>query len=156
MVSTCKGITQSGEQCHRKTRTDLCHQHRVNFMQLKPEECIICLENIAQQKRALECGHWIHKQCIINSAKAECPLCRTRLHLGPQALNKIDKLAQIRAKERIEEEEEELLAEFREEILDLSLQEHIHNIVSFLLDGNNDISFVDVIDAIFEDYDSTG
>jgi hypothetical protein len=152
LVNTCKGFTLDGKQCHRKTKGNFCYQHRVNFMQEKPLECIICLESISTQKRALECGHWIHKRCIIKSAKAECPLCRTPLHLGLRARQQINKLATLRAREQFEDEERELIEEYRSEIFNPQIQEYIHNIIGYLLEDNDNINIVDVMDAIFTDY----
>jgi len=45
-------------------------------------ECIICYEPFSSQDEALECGHWVHKNCIIKWGVNQCPLCRTTLHLN--------------------------------------------------------------------------
>ena len=36
-------------------------------------ECPVCTENI---NSSLNCGHFVHKECIIKSGKNECPICR--------------------------------------------------------------------------------
>lgn len=108
MNTLCKGTTISGNKCKRRaTEGDYCFQHK-SFHQEKPSECIICCESLANQKRALKCGHWIHLQCIVNSAKAECPICRVQLKLGPIATARIEQLAAQRKAELVQEEEAEL------------------------------------------------
>ena len=43
----------------------------------KEDYCCVCLEEFEQDFTPLnECGHYIHLECIINSGKNECPLCR--------------------------------------------------------------------------------
>lgn len=60
------------------------------FIQEKPDECPICyefLENV--DENLLECGHWFHYQCIINSKNKyenlnnlyRCPLCRKQVEI---------------------------------------------------------------------------
>ena len=41
-------------------------------------DCPVCFEKITC-KDTLTCGHTVHRQCIINSGKAVCPICRCRL-----------------------------------------------------------------------------
>ncbi len=41
-------------------------------------ECICCLE---QALDALDCGHFIHRECIIKSSKLECPICKQELKI---------------------------------------------------------------------------
>ncbi len=162
MCIICQGITLSGKQCHRKIKNQqYCYQHRktlqsgiTKYIQTKPKECIICCESLANQRRALACGHWIHKICIIESAKAECPICRTKLNLGTRALNRIDKLAKKRVAEYLEEEEEELRVELQQQVADLiapALQERIHEVVGDLLDETDNIDANDVLNDIFDD-----
>ena len=157
-TTICKGITLSGVPCNRRikeTGKTLCHQHKVIFRQAKPEECIICYESLANQKRSLDCGHWIHKQCIIKSAKAECTICRKKLNLGALATQRIKELAIQRSEEQLIEEEQELIAleNTRSNLIDPELQERIHDIVSNILEYNDTIDAIDVIVNIFDDQD---
>ncbi len=156
-MGTCKAITLSGKPCHRKIkRTRYCYQHCaiLAFRQAKPKECIVCCNSLADQKRALECGHWIHKRCVVESAKAECPVCRTPLNLGLRVMKYINKLAQKREQELLLEEEEELRVELENQVSILiapALQERIHDVISDILEDTDDIDTTGVIMNIFND-----
>ena len=156
-ATICKGITLSGKPCHRKIKRELyCHQHRgkLGFRQAKPKECIICYNSLANQKRALGCGHWIHKRCVVESAKAECPVCRSPLNLGFYATRYIKKLAQKREQELLLEEEEELRSELENQVTVIiapALQERIHDVIGDILENTNDIDTTDVIMNIFNE-----
>jgi len=60
------------------------------FKQDKPEDCPVCYESINSQKEALECGHWVHTECIVKSTKAQCPICRRSLVLNPKDIESLD------------------------------------------------------------------
>ena len=160
MSIVCQGITLSGKQCQRKIKNQkYCYQHRVcpnlfKYRQEKPSECIICCESLANQRHALKCGHWIHINCIINSAKAECPICRTKLTLGTRAMKRIEKLAKKRKAECIAEEEEELRIDLQHQVAGLiapTLQDRIHEVIGHLLDETDDINANDILADIFDD-----
>lgn len=75
----CKGITKKGEKCKRKTYSNhgFCHMHfsqYVRFIDAKPDECIVCCEEI-NMNEPLECGHWVHLECVKKSIKPQCPIC---------------------------------------------------------------------------------
>lgn len=153
-MKKCQGITLNGCECNRKVTGDYCFQHANKFFSPRPEECPVCYESISEQKRPLECGHWIHKQCIVESAKAECPICRCKLQMGKRDLNKIEKLAKKRKTEDLEEEEEELRNNLSNQITYLiapALIERINQIVGNLLNENDDINHLDVLADIFQD-----
>ncbi len=161
MSIICQGITLSGGQCHRKIKNQqYCYQHRQNpcdvkkHRETKPSECIICYESLANQRYALECGHWIHIKCIINSAKAECPICRTKLTVGKRAMKRIEKLARTREVEFLQEEEDELRMDLQYQVAGLiapALQDRIHEVVGNLLDETDDIITTDVLTDVFDD-----
>jgi hypothetical protein len=52
-----------------------------SFKQDKPAECIICTDEM-NENTPLECGHWIHIECVKKHFKPECPLCRTSLNIN--------------------------------------------------------------------------
>lgn len=55
-----------------------CEQHYQQYKYGKPDECAICTENIEYEKETpLQCGHWFHLDCLKNSDKMQCPLCRS-------------------------------------------------------------------------------
>lgn len=137
-MSTCNGITASGRRCTRKSNgREFCYQHAEGnrFNQLKPDECPVCCESLENQRTRLECGHWIHIECIIRSAKEECPLCRCKLTLPRRARQRIQELTRQREEERIEEEHEELMmGEFNDE----PLYYLIYEIIEVIMDRESD------------------
>lgn len=52
----------------------------MSFVCEKPSECPVCYESLNEDK-ALSCGHWVHKSCIIKSKKDNCPMCRQKVKL---------------------------------------------------------------------------
>lgn len=120
----CKGLTLLGKSCHRIIRAgDYCFQHINKYRERKPKKCIICYESMINERSALNCGHWIHIQCIVNSAKEECPICRKKVRLNLKNKLLIERLA----KKRRQEMDEQYIIEYLEteiiEFLDMSLNE---------------------------------
>jgi len=140
-MEECKGITLKGTKCRRKSIQDYCWEHSIknNHRECKPVECLVCYESLTNQKYALDCGHWIHTECIINSAKAECPLCRKIITLGKRNMNKLEKIAKKRKIETLQQEEDDLRAGLQEHMTGVIrplLEENIEEIVGFLFDEN--------------------
>jgi hypothetical protein len=81
---TCQGTTKTGSRCRRLVKNGtLCihHQHKShNWIQEKPDECPVCFEGLGRSK-PLSCGHWVHRNCILQSGKKECPICRAKLKI---------------------------------------------------------------------------
>jgi hypothetical protein len=113
----CKGITNKYKQCKNTVITDsnntdtdteyFCHLHKqTNKKVFEKDKCPVCFEHDVEE--ILDCGHWVHKGCIIMSGKAECPICRSKVNLKK---NEIKKLI-IRKKEldriQIEDDEQEI------------------------------------------------
>ena len=68
-------LTQLNENSH------YCDNHKDKYRFEKPDECAVCMESISEQNETpLECGHWIHKQCLINANKHNCPMCRQQMY----------------------------------------------------------------------------
>src|SRR3989344_8183068 len=93
----CKGITKNGMSCARKTKnkSGFCHFHVAQIIPLKfideqPDDCIVCLEKLTMDA-PLECGHWIHLDCIKKSIRPECPICRFNMshHFSSEELQNI-------------------------------------------------------------------
>ncbi len=83
-----------------------CKKHNKKFKFDKPSECPICIESLNNEKYPLiNCGHWIHHNCVIESGKQECPICRASVKLTREQKKEICKKSkQI----KIEQEREEL------------------------------------------------
>lgn len=76
--------------CKNKCFTDdFCKTHSEKYKFKKPSECAVCFHSLENEKHPiLECGHWIHYDCIFKSNKLECPLCRTSIKI-PRKIKKI-------------------------------------------------------------------
>ena len=76
----CRGLTIQGEnlvKCQNKSDNQHCpdHEHRYRFE--KPDECPVCMDLISNKTETpLECGHWIHKNCLSPTNLHICPVCR--------------------------------------------------------------------------------
>jgi len=79
---TCHGTTKTGKRCRRLVKDgNLCLHHRqktTSWVQEKPEECPVCFESLGRS-RPLSCGHWVHRDCVLQSGKKECPICRSQV-----------------------------------------------------------------------------
>lgn len=78
---------------------NFCSRHHACEVPLKiiekPEECPICVEKFEECDKALKCGHWVHKQCIIKSGKSKCPICRLYIYLKPTELKECNQYAYV-------------------------------------------------------------
>ncbi len=80
IVIQCRCV-KNNKQCKNttKNKSGYCYLHNKDpnmFLQKKPEKCPICFNSLFQVKIPLECGHWVHKSCILKGNKLECPLCK--------------------------------------------------------------------------------
>lgn len=56
-----------------------CSEHK-NKHRLEKEDCSICLEKVNGKKETpLECGHWLHKECLKQTNVHKCALCNQKL-----------------------------------------------------------------------------
>lgn len=68
------------EQCSNVTNNKYCDKHSHKYRFTKPDECAVCFESFDERKDIpLNCGHWIHKHCLLLSRSSKCPCCRTEL-----------------------------------------------------------------------------
>ena len=76
----CHGLTIEGDnlvKCQNKSDKQFCPDHQHRYRLDKPDDCPICMDTISIVTEApLECGHWIHKECLIPTNKHICPVCR--------------------------------------------------------------------------------
>lgn len=47
----------------------------------KPEECPVCYDKLDENDNPLECGHWVHEECIKKSGVSRCPIARCKLNI---------------------------------------------------------------------------
>jgi len=83
-MSTCKALfIQNSEliKCKESTNSNYCETHTHKYRLEKPDDCPVCMELISSETETpLECGHWIHKQCLRQSNKINCPMCRNKMN----------------------------------------------------------------------------
>ena len=147
----CKGYTVSGNKCKKTIKKgDFCHWHFLDFVQEKLDECPICMESLEKEKQPLSCGHWIHKKCVVQSAKAECPMCRKTVQLTKGETKKVTSLARVRRQEQIEEDEEELRNNLHHNI-EILLTPNINEIIQELIGGifDSEDYTIDVVNGYF-------
>jgi hypothetical protein len=79
----CHGMTIEGEnlvKCQNKSDKQHCHEHEHRYRFEKPDECPVCMDVIScKTETPLECGHWIHKACLIPTNLHICPVCRQQM-----------------------------------------------------------------------------
>ena len=67
-------------KCKNISNDKYCSYHKYKYRLDKPDECPICMEFISfNYETPLECGHWIHKNCLIPTNLHKCPLCQTNM-----------------------------------------------------------------------------
>jgi len=142
-IGKCKGVTSKGKPCTRTVQGEYCFQHVYTeqpkkYIQLKPDECLVCYESMETVKNPLPCGHWIHKECIIESAKAECPFCRKMVPFPKKELRRIKALFRKRKAEEIREEEAELIQQYQQPMVQVNniLERNITQALLSILDNN--------------------
>ena len=76
----CHGLTIKADNlvnCQNKSDKQFCPDHQHRYRLDKPDDCPICMDTISiVTETPLECGHWIHKECLIPTNKHICPVCR--------------------------------------------------------------------------------
>lgn len=81
MISNCKALIickQELKDCQELTNEEYCKKHHKQYN--NKDDCSVCMENVNMNTECpLECGHWFHKQCIVQTNLHICPLCRTRM-----------------------------------------------------------------------------
>lgn len=93
--SKCTGFTLKGKPCKNKickASNDLkyCKMHLKKFRLEKPEECPICTESLENEHVPLSCCHWVHRECVVNWGKDQCPVCRAKIKLTSKEWKKIE------------------------------------------------------------------
>lgn len=113
-MNICEGTTLKGKKCSRKVSNGLfCGQHKVQckpekqFVEEKPDDCPVCCEIFTETDKHLECGHWVHLDCVRKSMRAECPICRKPVrHLDERTMCEIEQRRTQTINELHEEEYE--------------------------------------------------
>jgi hypothetical protein len=79
----CCGLTINNdglEKCENVSDKKYCCDHSHRYRLEKPDDCPICMESISDETEIpLECGHLIHKECLIPTNIHICPMCRQNM-----------------------------------------------------------------------------
>ena len=68
-------------QCNNQCMNKYCENHEHKYRLEKPNDCAICMDHVSEQTEIpLECGHWFHKQCLLQTNKHVCPMCRQPMY----------------------------------------------------------------------------
>ena len=88
-MSICNGLTKKGLPCKKKVKTGkYCFLHnketksetpKIPVLE-KPDDCIICTEPLNEKYPLSPCGHWVHRNCQLQSG-SRCVFCRTEIDL---------------------------------------------------------------------------
>jgi hypothetical protein len=66
-----------------------CNWHLQNIPFRKPDDCPICMENMKAVPMPLECGHWVHRKCLLGWSDI-CPICRAPVKLTSEERKVVD------------------------------------------------------------------
>lgn len=78
--SKCKGLQFDLSQCGTSCSSEYCDTHKYKYRLEKPDDCPICIDKISNEiEIPLECGHWIHKECLKPTNVHKCPVCRQEM-----------------------------------------------------------------------------
>lgn len=79
----CRAFTIQGSdlvKCQKISDNKYCELHEQRYKYDKPEDCPVCMDNISElHETPLECGHWIHKECLRPTNIHICPVCRQQM-----------------------------------------------------------------------------
>ena len=122
---TCIALTLKGIPCKHKKLKDshYCGRHLKLYKYDKPDDCPICMESIKEESRPLNCGHWVHKECLLKWNDI-CPTCRT-----PVKLTRKDRLTLFKNTNKLNEIEPihiEIELDNLDQILRIILQDIIN------------------------------
>ena len=80
------------ERFEKQTNIIICRSVKgeiSNFVEEKVDECHVCRKTFEENDKPLSCGHWICKECVCQSGKAECPLCRKKIDMTTNEIRKM-------------------------------------------------------------------
>jgi hypothetical protein len=79
----CSALCISGAsltKCNEHSNNQYCSKHEERYRLEKPDDCPVCMDSISSETETpLECGHWIHKSCLVPTNLHICPLCRQNM-----------------------------------------------------------------------------
>ena len=90
-----------------------CKKHSKKYIFEKEEECPICFDEMDDvEYPLLDCGHWVHIECVLNSNQMQCPICRTQIskkYITDEILEKHLKTIKQKEKEEKERKQQDAL-----------------------------------------------
>ena len=95
------------------------------FKEEQQDECHVCCESIDTH---LSCGHWIHVDCVVQTGKAECPLCKKVVSMS---IDNVIKMENISKKKKLETERQVIM-----EIMDDEIENRMSEFLTNVVNGN--------------------
>lgn len=80
------------ERFEKQTNIIICRSVKgefSNFVEEKVDDCHVCCKTFEENDKPLSCGHWICKECVCQSGKAECPMCRKKIDMTTNEIRKM-------------------------------------------------------------------
>ena len=72
--------TSTLTRCTKYSNNQYCSNHQQRYRLEKPDDCPVCMDSISgETETPLECGHWIHKSCLVPTNLHICPVCRQNM-----------------------------------------------------------------------------
>jgi len=141
----CKCVVPNCKNVKSKIgNKSFCKKHNQKFKYDKPDDCPVCTESLKDEKYPLiNCGHWVHYNCIIESGKAECPMCRTSATLTRELKKELTKKSKQRKEENEREELETVREMFADENYDMILYRVFRDLYT---NGHSDEDINDLLD----------
>ena len=79
-IKKCRGLQFNLSRCEVTCSNDYCATHNHKYRLEKPDDCSICIDEISNTSEIpLECGHWMHKECLKLTNIHKCPVCRQEM-----------------------------------------------------------------------------
>jgi hypothetical protein len=98
-----------------------CSDHVCIIRFDKPDNCPICLDSMNNITLPLNCGHWLHRKCLVNWSDV-CPVCRMPVNdLTFEEKKQIEIRRAVNAKEREYEEHISLLQQHHQEHMNATM-----------------------------------
>lgn len=136
----CCAKTLKGKDCKRERVNNgyYCNIHYKDFYSPfeKPEDCLICTEELGDKDNLLSCGHWMHRSCFIKTHKETCPVCRKKVKLS------IEEKKKIREENRRDLDEEENLRNFLISLINDINNPNLETTISFPLEDFEIVEFI--------------
>ena len=133
-MSSCNQLTKKRVPCKNKPlENGSCSRHQPVNEKFKDETCCVCTEGFTENFKPLyPCGHYIHIDCVCNSGKDICPMCKTPVKMTKKQKEKTLEVKQRINRENMREYERELIENDDYNVSQLIISRIEESITSFI------------------------